>query len=164
MRSAAEALELARRLIDQGEAEDADLVLRMAHGADALQARGVLALLLGHFAVAVDCLGAVAAQQPRALNLRLLAEAQLGAGQPESALVSAVRAAQRTPRDASALVTLGRALAAAGETSAAISALELAISAEDSPQARLELAWVRSARPAEPADPACDRPAGGAID
>lgn len=164
MRSAAEALELARRLVDQDRAEDADLVLRMTPGTDALQARGVLALLLGHFSVAVECLAAVVAQQPRAGNLRLLAEAQLGGGQPENALASAVRAAQRTPRDANTLVTLGRALAATGETAAAISALELAILADDSPQARLELAWVRSVgQPDEAAlDP--EASAGGASD
>lgn len=160
MRSATQALEQARRLIDQGRAEDADLVLRMAPGTDALHARGVLALSLGHFAVAAECLTAVVAQRPLAAHRRLLAEALLGAGQPGQALVHAVRSAQQTPRDPAVLVTLGRTLAATGETAAAISALELAIAAEDSLQARAELAWVLAADRAN----AADSPTGEADD
>lgn len=112
---------------------------------------------LGHFAVAAECLAAVVAQRPLAAHRRLLAEALLGAGQPGQAVVHAVRAAEQTPRDGAALVTLGRALAATGEATAAISALELAIIAEDSPQARMELAWLIAA---DRANAAASQPGG----
>jgi tetratricopeptide (TPR) repeat protein len=150
MNTRGDRLELAQRLVNRGCLTDAALVLRLTPGLAALRARAALALWAGDCATAAMCGQSLTADHPQPSDWSAFAEALLGTGAPEEALVAAAKGAHLAPRSAEARVTLGRCLLANGEALAALHALDTAWQLQAAPstqveQARALLALGRSA-------------------
>lgn len=133
-------LELAQRLANRGCLTDAALVLRLTPGQPALRARAALALWTGDYATAALCGQRLTADRPQPGDWSALAEALLGTGAPEQALVAAAKGAHLAPRSAEARVALGRCLLANGEALAALHALDTAWQLQAAPSTQVELA------------------------